>query len=228
MIAIQSLYTLSDTISDLNYKFIAVSWDMLKNHFPADEFRFYTNKPELLPDNIDNVYILNDNYKSQFESGWWQIYKQFLYTQFDVDFCHVDSDLIFKTDIDLSTKYGVLCEMLRGNDTNNGVLESMNMQKSKMLACSGIMGSLGNNQSLFNDCLSTTLSFIEYCNRKPADSWRWSLEEGVIYNYCNERKIQINPIANNSINDFFVHCQGREKNFNSSIHKYINELYNKL
>jgi hypothetical protein len=221
MIAIQSYYGTTKPT-----KWLMESWecsyDSIKEFTNISDIVIYTNNKKNIP-KFDNIVSLPNTYKTQFDNGWWQIYKQWLYTQ-HTEAVHIDTDLIFKKSVEFTGE--IICEKIRSNNLFTGIENSLGLPRPLYLYCSGIMGVNSERANeLFKTSFDLTLKFIKDA-RIPAvkDSFRWSLEEGVPYSLNQELKIPVQALDDS----YYHHFQGKLQKMNIANHKLVNDKYNEI
>lgn len=199
-----------------------ISYAAIKKHTNCSDIVVFTNDKKLCP-KFDNIELLPDTYQTQFNNGWWQIYKQYLYSV-SKNFVHIDNDLIFKKDVVFEGE--IICEKIRGNNTNTGIVESLGLKRSLELMCSGVMG--GNSpksETLFKQSFDLTLQFINNARiRTVKDSFRWSLEEEVTMRLATDLGLKIQALDDS----YYTHFQGRDAKINLNTKKFVKKEYEKL
>ncbi|MDH3382225.1 MAG: hypothetical protein OEL54_05930 [Flavobacteriaceae bacterium] len=218
MIAIQSYYG-HKPLLDWELKCWEVSYDSILKHTNVTDIIIFTNNKDFVPFS-KNVELLPNILDKEFKKGWWQIYKQWLYKEMSEPFLHIDSDLILIKDLPELTG-DIICEKIRNNNIVTRIEESVGETRPLQLLCSGIMGSSTKN-NIFNDVWEKVYPFMVNFEGGIKNSYRWALEEGVISSMSKNLEVQ-------ALNDeFFYHFQGRLLKMNTSVHKFVYDLYSKL
>lgn len=223
MIAIQSYYS-KNPLSDWEQRCWELSYNSIHKYTDCDYVKIYTNDIAFVPFKLrqgDEVVLLNDDYKEEFDLGWWQIYKQYLYSIQQESFIHVDYDLIFIKKIPELTG-DIICEKRRINNTITGIEKALNYKHPKYLLCSGIMGKT-TSHNLFSDTFTDALKFIrEHKEIRIRNSYRWVLEESLISVKSENNTVQ--EIGD----DYFRHFQGKLMKMNKNVHKFVYNEHKKL
>lgn len=218
MIGVQSYY-FSRNLLEWEQKCWELSYNSILKHTSITDIVVYTNAPEKVPFSCNNIKLLPDTYKDQFNKGWWQIYKQFLYQYISEPFVHIDYDLIITNDI-VNLNGDIICEKKRGNTRFTGIEVSQGYNQPENLLCSGIMGK-STGHDFFKESFDATLRFINNYDGFIRDSYRWSCEEGIIYEIAKRENLIIQEIGSDNLE----HYQGKMWKMSADLEKTINKKY---
>ncbi len=188
-----------------------VSYESIKKFINKDIIVF-SNDKNLTPFDSENLPNIHDDI---FRSGWWQVYKQYLYKEMNQPFLHIDSDIVFKENVILSES-DIICEKIRNNNLLTGIVESFGLERPSNIICSGIMG--GSNMDIYKKNWNVTYPFMKDFKGTIRDSYRWSVEEVTLTALSKGLSIQ-------SLENTHYHFQGRLQKINVNNHNFIIKLY---